>query len=121
MADIGVGSATVLVGWWLKEEFADIYGATDRAEAETRLDLWVHHLTESAIPEFANIWRTLSHWRELILNYHDDPQTNGYAEGITNKIKVLKRRGYGHRQPDRYRAKVIHLTSTKPNNPPPIA
>lgn len=29
------------------------------------------------------------------LAYFDQRATNGYAEGITNKIKVIKRRAYG--------------------------
>jgi transposase len=53
-------------------------------------------------------------WADQILNYFDDPQTNAYAEGITNKIKVLKRRGYGHRNPDRYRNKVLAITRHQP-------
>jgi transposase len=34
-------------------------------------------------------------WRAELLNYHDQPATNGYAEGVINKIKVTKRRAYG--------------------------
>ncbi|MGH8870735.1 MAG: transposase [Acidimicrobiia bacterium] len=51
----------------------------------------------------------------------DDPQTNAYAEGITNKIKVLKRRGYGHRHPHRYRHKVLAVIPHQQDEPPPIA
>ena len=55
----------------------------------------------------SNTWRTLQWWREQILNYFDDPMTNAFAEGITNKIKVMKRRSYGFRDPLRYRQKVL--------------
>lgn len=109
------------VAWWLKEAFAHIYQAPNRKQAEQRLDIWIHHVTESGLPEFTNLWRTLNNWRQPILNYHDDPQTNAYAEGITNKIKVMKRRGYGHRHPHRYRAKVLATTSHQPQEPPPTA
>lgn len=102
------------LAYWLKEAFAHIYQAPDRAEAQHRLDLWVHHIHQAGIPEFTNLWRTLSNWKNEILNYHDDPQTNAYAEGITNKIKVLKRRGYGHRHPHRYRHKVLAITQHQP-------
>ncbi len=34
--------------------------------------------------------------------------------GITNKIKVLKRRGYGHRNNHRYRNKVLAITQHQP-------
>src|SRR5205807_10132979 len=34
-------------------------------------------------------------WREELLGYFDEPTTNGYAEGVINKVKVIKRRAYG--------------------------
>lgn len=94
-------------GWALKELFASIYDEPDRVEAERRLNEWIDAITRAGIPEFLNTWRTLQWWREQILNYFDDPVTNAFAEGITNKIKVLKRRSYGFRDPVRYRHKVL--------------
>jgi transposase len=102
------------VAWWLKEAFAAIYESSDRTEAEHRFDLWAHHLQQSGLKEFTNQWRNLKRWRTPILNYFDDPQTNAYAEGITNKIKVMKRRGYGHHDPHRYRHKVLAITQHQP-------
>jgi transposase len=95
------------VAWWLKEAFAAIYEAPDRADAERRLELWEHHVATAGIKEIADCWRNLQRWREEILAYLDDPQTNGYAEGVTNKIKVMKRRAYGYRNRDRYRRKIL--------------
>jgi transposase len=102
------------VAWWLKEAFAAIYHAATRHEAQQRLDVWLHHVTQADLSEFTNLWRTLSKWQEPILAYFDDRQTNAYAEGITNKIKVLKRRGYGHRHTHRYRAKILATTRHQP-------
>jgi transposase len=102
------------LAYWLKEAFAHIYQATDRTEAEHRYDIWTHHVHQAGLPELTNTWRTINRWKQPILNYHDDPQTNAYAEGITNKIKVLKRRGYGHRHPHRYRNKVLAITQHQP-------
>ncbi len=109
------------VAWWLKEAFANIYTSPNRAEAKRRLLLWAHHVKQAQLPEFNNLIRNLRPWAPLILNYFEDPQTNAYAEGITNKIKVLKRRGYGHRHPHRYRARILLTTHHQPANPPPIA
>lgn len=109
------------VAWWLKEAFSEIYQAETRTEAGHRLDSWIHHVHESGIVEFTDLWRTLSHWREPILAYHDAPHTNGFAEGITNKIKVMKRRGYGYRNHHRYRQRVLSLTTDQPAQPPPTA
>ncbi len=109
------------VAWWLKEAFAHVYTASDRSEAQRRLEVWAHHVTQSGLAEFTGLWRNLSHWQDQILNYHDAPWTNGYAEGVNNKIKLIKRRGYGHRNPDRYRNRVLMATSRKQVNPPRIA
>ncbi len=95
------------LAWLLKEEFAAIYDAPDRAEGQRRLEVWIDHITEAGLPEFINTWRTLQWWREEILNYFGDRMTNAFAEGITNKIKVIKRRSYGFRDPFRYRQKVL--------------
>jgi transposase len=95
------------VAWLLKEEFAAIYDAPDRAEAERRLQVWIDHINEAGLPEFTKVWHKLQSWGEPILAYFDDPVTNAFAEGITNKIKVIKRRSYGFKDPVRYRHKVL--------------
>lgn len=95
------------IAWMLKEQFANIYEAPDRTEAEKRLELWIDQITAAGIVEFINVWRKMQWWREQILNYFDDRVTNAFAEGITNKIKVMKRRSYGFRDPVRYRQKVL--------------
>ncbi|HEX8100007.1 MAG TPA: ISL3 family transposase [Actinomycetota bacterium] len=93
--------------WALKELFAAIYEAPDRLEAERRLNEWIDAITRAGVPEFLNTWRQLQWWSDQILNHFDDRVTNSFAEGITNKIKVLKRRSYGFRDPFRYRQKVL--------------
>lgn len=93
--------------WWLKEEFAAIYDETTRSAAERRLDAWVEIVHRVGLGEFVNTWRTMQWWRDPILNYFDDRVTNAFAEGITNKIKVMKRSSYGFRDPIRYRHKVL--------------
>lgn len=95
------------VAWLMKEAFAAIYEAPDRAEAARRLDVWEHNLEAAELREFSGVWRTLRWWREPILAFFDDRQTNGFAEGTTNKIKVMKRAAYGFRDPVRYRHKVL--------------
>ncbi len=93
--------------WVLKELFASVYDAPNRVEAERMLNEWIDAIARAGIPEFLNSWRTLQWWYEEILNYFDDRVTNAFAEGITNKIKVLKRRSYGFRNAKRYRWKVL--------------
>ena len=96
------------LAWLMREAFLSIYDAGDRTEAERRLEVWVSHLPVANIPEITGVWEhLLVHWREQILADHDVPCTNAFAEGLTNRIKVLKRISYGFRDQERYRRKVL--------------
>jgi transposase len=95
------------VAWLMKEAFAAIYEAPDRAEAERRLEVWISNLDAADLPDLVAVWKQLERWREEILAYFDDRMTNAFAEGITNKIKVMKRVSYGFRDSGRYRQKVL--------------
>jgi transposase len=61
------------------------------------------------LPEFDSVFRMISNWDKYILNAFDVPYTNGYTEGINNKIKVLKRISYGMRNFDRFRNRILHM------------
>jgi transposase len=45
-------------------------------------------------------------WQQ-ILNYFTGRQTNGFAEGVNLKIKMLNRRGYGYRNFNIFRVRVL--------------
>lgn len=44
------------VGWLLKEEFAAIYDARYRPEAERRLEVRLAHINQAGLPEFKKAW-----------------------------------------------------------------
>jgi transposase len=81
--------------WGLKESFRAIYRAPDRQEAERRLERFLRAVELAAIPSFTAFAKGVRQWREELLAYFDQPLTNGYAEGVINKIKTIKRRAYG--------------------------
>ncbi|HVM07378.1 MAG TPA: helix-turn-helix domain-containing protein [Acidimicrobiales bacterium] len=60
-----------------------------RAEGQQRLEVWEHNLKAAGLTELTNAWRNLNGWRDEILAYFDDRETNAFAEGTT-KIKVMK-------------------------------
>jgi transposase len=103
------------VAWVMKEAFAAIYEASTRVEAERRLAVWEHNVPAAGLLELTQLWRNLKWWREEILAYFEDRQTNGFAEGVTNKIKVMKRRAYGFRNVERYRLKVLLTCRCRPS------
>jgi len=93
--------------WGLKERFRAIYQSRDRAEAERRLELFLAAAERAQIPSFTAFANSLRDWREQLLAYFDQPTTNGYAEGVINKIKVIKRRAYGLPSFDSYRSRIL--------------
>ena len=78
----------------LKEEFRTIY-KTSKNGTEGMIDLseWMaksaNILTKSC--------QTIRNWFGEIISYFERRTTNGVVEGINNKLKLIKRRGYGFR------------------------
>jgi transposase len=93
--------------WGLKEAFRAIYRAPDRAEAEARLERFLAAVERAALPSFDSFARAVRLWREELLAYFEEPVTNGYAEGVINKVKVIKRRAYGLPSFQGFRRRVL--------------
>jgi len=93
--------------WALKEAFRAIYRSTSRSEAEQRLERFLAAVDRAAIPSFSAFAEGIRLWREELLAYFDQPITNGYAEGVINKIKVIKRRAYGLPTFNGFRQRVL--------------
>jgi len=93
--------------WGLKERFRAIYRSRDREQAEQRLAAFEAAVERAAIPAFTAFAHGLRSWREELLAYFEQPTTNGYAEGVINKIKVSKRRAYDLPSFDSFHARVL--------------
>jgi transposase len=93
--------------WALKEAFRAIYRAADRKQAQQRLERFLTAVDHAALPAFNAFATGVRSWRTELLGYFDEPTTNGYAEGVINKIKAIKRRAYGLRTFDGFRDRVL--------------
>jgi transposase len=93
--------------WWLKELLRSVYAATDRAQATQRLDRFFAAVARSGHQPFEAYVNGIGSWREEILAYFDQPASNGYAEGVINKVKVIKRRAYGLPSFESFRERVL--------------
>jgi transposase len=93
--------------WWLKELLRSVYAATDRVEATQRLDRFFAAVARSSHQPFEAYVNGIGPWREEILAYFDQPASNGYAEGVINKVKVIKRRAYGLPSFESFRERVL--------------
>jgi transposase len=93
--------------WALKEAFRAIYRAAGRADAEQRLERFVIAVDHAGLPAFDAFAKGACSWRTELLAYFDEPTTNGYAEGVINKVKVIKRRAYGLPTFTSFRKRVV--------------
>ena len=53
------------------------------------------NLTDKILTCFDAFLKTLTNWRDEIVNYFTGRRSSGFVEGLNNKIKTLKRRCYG--------------------------
>ena len=107
-------SAELKEGYYLKEEFLDIVHHSKEMETEKQIDKWISKCISKKIPEFIEAAGTISRWKEYIINsFIDERYSNGFTEGINNKIKVIKRNGFGYRSFKLLRARILYIFNKK--------
>jgi len=91
-------SPTLNCCYQLKEEFRKLFAETqDSQTASARLDTWLEKARQTGLKALLAFTNTVQHWRNAILNYFESHLTNGFAEGINLKIKLLIRQAFGYR------------------------
>ena len=78
----------------LKEEFRKIY---ETSENPTEGMLSISEWLAKSSSVFTKSCQTIRNWFGEIISYFERRTTNGVVEGINNKLKLIKRRGYGFR------------------------
>lgn len=92
----------------LKEQFRMIFETiTDRGKARTALLRWIKQVEKQSVTALHSFLVTLKNWFELILNYFVERWTNAFAEGVNNKIKLIKRRAFGFTNFDHFRLRIL--------------
>ena len=95
--------------WQLKEIFYEFRKEQDPNKAAKILRIFIETAKDIGLPEFQPAITAFTNWFEYIINSKRTPYTNAYTEGTNNKIKVLKRIGYGYRNYERFRKRILHL------------
>lgn len=94
----------------LKELFLDIIKHSTYENATEQLLIWIDLCKESKIPEMVEASKTINNWLEYIVNsFIDKRYSNGYTEGMNNKIKVIKRNGYGYKNFKFFRLRLLYI------------
>lgn len=90
-----------------KERFRAFFEMKNKDQAKEVLEKWVEDVKASGIKAFESFLVTIENWKENILAYFRERMTNGYAEGMNNKIKMVKRRGFGYTNFRNFRLRIL--------------
>jgi transposase len=102
--------------WAAKEYLTSIYDtAVDRAHAHRQLLWWYCWVADHPVPELVTLATTISAWENEFLNYFDTRATNGRTEGVNRLIKHVKRTGFGYRNTDNYRLRILYRCTQLPS------
>ena len=101
-------------GYQLKEMFLDIINHALLSDARRQLKDWIDLCYESEIEEMIEAANTINNWLEYIVNsFIDSRYTNGFTEGINNKIKVIKRNAFGYKNFSFFRKRILYIFNNK--------
>ena len=95
--------------WELKEIFNSFRHETNPDAAKKKLLIFIEAAKEINLPEYQPAITAFTNWFDYIINSKRTEYTNAFTEGTNNKIKVLKRIGYGYRNFERFRNRILHL------------
>lgn len=79
-----------------KESFHDIYGHSNKDDAQKAAQEWLRSVDEDVAWAFRETIGALQSWWTEIFNYYDYPVSNAYTESINNIAKGMNRMGRGY-------------------------
>lgn len=106
-------NASLATAYYLKEELRLLWEEPDKRSALAFLSDWMARAEASGIRVLKDFARTLAKHRRGILAWYDHPISSGPMEGTNNKIKTLKRRGYGYRDQEYFKLKILALHESR--------
>ena len=92
----------------------DVLHTTTYEYAESELKEWISTVRNYGIKEMKEAAETIERWLPYIVNSFIDKRfSNGYTEGINNKIKVIKRVGFGYKNFKFFRLRIMYIMNKK--------
>lgn len=91
-----------------KENFITWYDCAPSVKvAETWFERWYNDGKSIGLDVVDECLKTMSNWKEAIINYHRLRYTNAAVEGRNNRIKALQRRLYFTRNQSIYKERIL--------------
>jgi transposase len=96
--------------WKLKEELRTWYAQATAETAEQELDAWVWRVRERGSEHMQKALSAFTNWKPEILAFFRFLPTrisNGFVEGKNNRTKAIMRQGYGYRNFQHLRLRIL--------------
>lgn len=91
-----------------KEDLRKIFEQDiDKQQAQEKIDHWTKDAQKLNNKYLNKFLTTLDNWKSFILNYFDTRLTTSIIEGMNNKIKMLKRMGFGFTNFSNFRTRIL--------------
>lgn len=98
----------------LKELFFDTVKHLEYIDAEKEIKEWIYVCNGCGLKEFEEAAKTIENWLPYIVNsFIDEKFSNGFTEGLNNKIKVIKRVAFGYKNFDFFRLRLMYILNGK--------
>jgi len=92
------------LAYGLVQQFAQML----RTRTGEKLDAWLGLVADSRIPKLLNFAKGIEQEKSAVVAGLTRPQNNGVVEGKVNKLKLIKRMGYGRSGFPLLRQRVLH-------------
>ncbi len=92
----------------LRNSFHDIFDqAQSKPEAQQRLEGWVQKVNWTQNPAWNKFLRTLTNWKDPILNFIESGISNAVTEGCNNLVRYIRRISFGIPNFEHMRLRVL--------------
>ena len=99
LAAIAKDNGALYRAYLLKEQLRMIFQA-ELPEARALLAGWISWARRSRIPAFVRLAKTITRYRDLILNAVEHGLSNARSEATNTHLRLLTRRAYGYHSPE---------------------
>lgn len=104
---IGARLSQLEEAWQLKEALRTWYAHATIETAAQGLDHWIQQVQESGFTHLQKALSAFVKWRKEILAFFQFRISNGFVEGKNNRTKTLMRQGYGYRNRQHLRLRIL--------------
>jgi transposase len=116
----GIPNDEVSAALTAKEHLRAVYAADDVKAARKALRTFYTYCADAEVAEITRLAKTVAAWEAEILGYHRTQMaSNGPTEAVNLLVETVRRTGFGFRNFDNYRLRLLLSCGIKWHTPVP--